>query len=195
MFFIPPDYSIPEIEISGTSSESYIMDRFLGDKGWDLDALRERQTAYFEHLKLYNDYTITNGVPNSILELMPLITKVAMEKGLDPTLIASIIRSESFGYKYAVGGKGELGLMQINVNAHGIKLTKEQYADIFDPETNIRLGASILKGCLERFDGNPTLALEAYNAGLERVLEKRVPKETKGYSRSTLKNERQMNGR
>ena len=122
---------------------------------------------------------------------MPLIEEIANEKGINPLLIASVIKSESFGYKYAVGGKGELGLMQINISC--TRLTRQEYENIFDPQTNISLGSSILKACLERFKDNTMLALEAYNYGIENVIERKIPKASREYGSSTIRGEKSMN--
>ena len=46
--------------------------------------------------------------------------------------------------------------------------TVETY-DLYDPETNIRLGTSYFSYLLGIYDGNTVLALIAYNAGLGNV--------------------------
>ena len=98
----------------------------------------------------------------------------------------SIIKADSFGYRYAVGPIGELGLMQINVSDPNLKLSKAQYTKIFDPETNIGIGASILKANMQLFNGNVIKAVEAYNSGAGRVLSGRIPKSTMTYYVSTV---------
>jgi hypothetical protein len=189
-FFVAHDYSIPKMQIGGNDIESYFTMLFRDKNGWNIKELRKMQDLYFERLKIYKPYAVTNGIPNSILRLMPLIEEIAKDKSLDPMLVASVIRSESFGYQYAVGSVGELGLMQINMNS--TKLTKSEYEEIFDPRTNISIGSSILKACLNKFSGNTMLALEAYNYGLENVLERRIPRETKEYGNSTIRFEKEM---
>ena len=86
---------------------------------------------------------------------------IAVEQGLSPKLVDSIIRAESNGDPKAVSRKGAMGLMQLMPG------TAEEYqvSDPFDPVANIRGGARYLKGLLEEFAGNLSLALAAYNAG------------------------------
>ena len=62
--------------------------------------------------------------------------------------------------------------------------------DAFDPLQNLRAGAEHLRGLLDEFDGNLTLALAAYNAGENAVKEygNQVPpyKETRNYVRKVI---------
>ena len=65
--------------------------------------------------------------------------------------------------------------------------------DIFDVEQNIEGGAKYLRGMLDRFDGDKSLALAAYNAGPNAV--KRyggIPpyQETQNYVKRVLSYER-----
>lgn len=158
-----------------------IEDCYRTDKGWDLGRLRRVQEEYYKAAKIYHPANSTNGIPNQILDLLPTITQAAKNYGLDPDLIVSIIKAESFGYLHAVGPKGELGLMQININDPSIRLSKWQYENIFDPETNIDIGASILKRFIREFNGNVLKAIEAYNSGSRCVMSGKIPRSTKTY--------------
>jgi hypothetical protein len=160
-------------------SALHVENCYRSGAGWDLKKLRRIQKAYYDAAKLCQSANSTNGVPNQILDMLPVITKVARRYGLDYRLIVSIIYTETLGYRYAVGPVGELGLMQINVNDPSVRPTRRQHEGIFDPEVNISLGASILKKDLGEFGGNTVKAIEAYNAGPECVILGRVPKVTR----------------
>lgn len=95
------------------------------------------------------------------------IENAAVEFDVDPWLLVSLIRIESMGDPTAVSKVGAVGLTQIMpVTAKEIafKLQLAEY-DLYDPATNVRMGAYYLAHLLERFDGNERRALVAYNYG------------------------------
>lgn len=95
-------------------------------------------------------------------------------RGLDPYLLVSITRQESGFEPSTVSNAGAVGLMQIMPNEAarigadgGIpNVTRES---LFDPRTNIAVGAAEYSQKLARMNGNHTLAIASYNAGEEAV--------------------------
>lgn len=116
----------------------------------------------------------------------PLIRKYAAYYGVDPSLIHSIIATESGFNPNAVSSKGARGLMQLMPET-AYRLGVE---DIFDPEQNIQAGVRHFRSLLDIFDNDIRLSLAAYNAG-ENVVRKlgRVPdyKETIDYVQSVTR--------
>jgi hypothetical protein len=108
------------------------------------------------------------------------IQKAAAKYEIEPELIHAVIKTESNGNKRAVSRKGAMGLMQLMpATANDMNVNNP-----FNPEDNIDGGTKYLKAMLEKFDGNLTLALAAYNAGPKTVEKyKSVPPitETKQY--------------
>ena len=97
-----------------------------------------------------------------------LIFATAEQYGLDPFLLAAMIHVESGFRPEAVSPKGALGLMQIMPET-AIWLGKQNSQpilvdDLFDPKTNIGLGAYYLNYLRDRFP-TPYAVLAAYNAG------------------------------
>lgn len=86
---------------------------------------------------------------------------------LDKYLVYSIIKTESNFNPKAVSNKGAKGLMQItDVTAKwGSDVNKFGKIDIFDPETNIKLGTWYLNRLKKEFNGDLKLMISAYNGG------------------------------
>lgn len=89
------------------------------------------------------------------------IERIAVETGLSPGLIKAVATVESGFNPRARSEKGAMGLMQL------MPATAARYGvrDAYDPLQNLRAGATHLRHLLDRFDGDLTLALAAYNAG------------------------------
>jgi soluble lytic murein transglycosylase len=103
----------------------------------------------------------------------------AAKNGLDPYMVAALIRQESEFNPSAVSSANAWGLMQMlpsvgkqMAKAEGIKHFKT--SDLLNPEINIRLGTRYLRETLQRFGNQPELAFAAYNAGDERVVDWRA---------------------
>lgn len=89
---------------------------------------------------------------------------------VEPSLIASIINSESSFKKDSVSSKGAVGLMQIMPSTASMvaKQLKLSEYDLFDEQTNIKIGTYYLSTLLSYFD-DLNVAICAYNAGPTRV--------------------------
>jgi soluble lytic murein transglycosylase len=102
------------------------------------------------------------------------IEQGAAKNGLDPYMVASLIRQESEFNPGAISGANAWGLMQL-LPSVGRSMAREEgihhfnEVELLNPETNIRLGSRYLKQTLDKFDGQPAYAFAAYNAGDSRV--------------------------
>ena len=99
--------------------------------------------------------------------LQPVILEASVRYKVDHAMIRAIIMAESSYNLMAISNKGAEGLMQLMPNtARELGVT-----DSFNPTQNIHAGARYFKKLLKRFKGNVRLALAAYNAGSQNVME------------------------
>lgn len=95
---------------------------------------------------------------------------------LDPWLVYAMLRVESHFNPQATSAKGAVGLMQLMPDtakwiAEQRGLERFKVADLYLPGTNVEFGCWYLRSLLNRFNGDETVALAAYNGGLARVQE------------------------
>ncbi|MGI8558326.1 MAG: lytic transglycosylase domain-containing protein [Solirubrobacteraceae bacterium] len=98
-----------------------------------------------------------------------IIRQQAREKRLDPALVAAVIYAET-KFNPRTSSAGAEGLMQI-LPATAQFLARRSgartftTADLATPQVNISYGSYYLRYLLDRYGGEETLALAAYNAG------------------------------
>jgi hypothetical protein len=108
------------------------------------------------------------------------IREAAERYGVEEGLIRAVIRVESGFNSRAVSPKGARGLMQLMPGTASMLGVR----DSFDPRQNIDGGVRHLRGLIDRFGSDLTLALAAYNAGEQAVVNHRgIPpyRETRDY--------------
>lgn len=89
----------------------------------------------------------------------------ARHHGMNRRLVQAVVQVESGYNAKAVSSKGAMGLMQLMPDTARMLGVR----DAFDPQDNIRGGTTYLRRMNERFGGDLTLALAAYNAGPKAV--------------------------
>jgi soluble lytic murein transglycosylase len=102
-----------------------------------------------------------------------VIREQAADKHLDPTLIAGVIYAET-RFDPRTSTAGALGLMQILPatadfiarKSGGVRFTT---SDLATPKINVAYGSWYLRYLLDHYEGDETLAVAAYNAGLANV--------------------------
>ena len=96
--------------------------------------------------------------------------------GLDPYLVAAVIKTESNWNAQAVSNKGAQGLMQLMpetaqdmVSKGLVSATSYSSNNLSDPAINIEFGCAYLAYLLKYFNGSTDRAIAAYNAGMANV--------------------------
>jgi soluble lytic murein transglycosylase len=106
--------------------------------------------------------------------------------GFDPIFLMAVIQNESSFNPRMKGSFGEIGLMQVKPStAEWIaKSYKIDYSDakaLYEPETNIKIGAAFIHKLRGQFDAKSRLYVSAYNIGAKKVRSmvrgKNAPKE------------------
>jgi soluble lytic murein transglycosylase len=102
-----------------------------------------------------------------------IIRQQARAKNLDPALLAAMIYQES-KFSDRTSPAGAKGLMQILPSTAQFIARKSggtafELRDLGTPQINISYGAWYLRYLIDRYGGNETLAVAAYNAGENNV--------------------------
>ncbi|MFA5576192.1 MAG: lytic transglycosylase domain-containing protein [Tissierellaceae bacterium] len=98
------------------------------------------------------------------------IARYSTEFGVDFHLVASIINVESKYDRNAISRKNARGLMQIGQQtgqwaSEVLEIEDYDEESLFEPDTNIRIGAWYINILMAEFDDNLDLVLASYNAG------------------------------
>jgi soluble lytic murein transglycosylase len=167
------EYIRPEIQLSPTSgqwgayAEAAIYQSF-GENTRAIQAMKRSRIPFFS--------LPVNDVPLAYWQLVfprpywQALESDAKANGLDPYLVASLIRQESEFNPEAVSRANAYGLMQL-LPSTGKSIAKKEgdrhftTSELLDPTTNLHLGTIDLRHSIDRYNGQVEYALAAYNAG------------------------------
>jgi soluble lytic murein transglycosylase-like protein len=124
------------------------------------------QQAQIERLERIAENSSTYGIPADLAEH---IEAIALAEGIDPELAFGLVATESEFNRRAVSPVGAVGYTQLMPSTARFfrkDLTRQQ---LFDRDTNLRIGFRFLRSLLDKYQGNVKLALTAYNRGPEKV--------------------------
>jgi hypothetical protein len=149
--------------------ESQLLEKQLRDAENTLAARQgELALARLELNRLQHivEQSSRNRIPT---DLATAIHDIAVSEGVDPALAFSLVRVESAFTRRAVSSAGAVGLTQVMPSTAFWLQPGLSYNDLFEPNTNLRLGFRYLRMMLEQYHGDLHLALLAYNRGPNRV--------------------------
>lgn len=122
------------------------------------------EETYFTPVS-YNEEFIPYDV-NLSSDLQKYIIDICDDYHISPSLVMSVIYYESNCDPNVCGDDGyTYGLMGINTKWCKDIMEKVGCYDMTDPYQNVTVGIDILANKLYKYDGNPEMALMAYNAG------------------------------
>ncbi len=117
------------------------------------------QTQTSEDFADYMDQSTSDSSLTSIFQ------KASETYGVSTSLLTAMAKQESNFQADATSKAGAMGIMQLMpATAASLGCT-----DAYDPEQNIMAGAKYISQLLQKYDGNVSLALAAYNAGSNNV--------------------------
>lgn len=138
------------------------------------------------------DFTVPSNVsPADMSKITEAVKNASKKYGVDENLILAVIKQESNFNSNAVSSAGAKGLMQVmpaNFSSVGI-------SNPYDVNQNVNGGTQILKQALDKYDGDVSMALMAYNAGSGNMQKRgvtsasdlyKMPAETQKYVPSVL---------
>lgn len=102
-------------------------------------------------------------------DLAGSIHDIAVAEGIDPHLAFSLVRVESGFTGRAISSAGAVGLTQVMPSTATWLQPGLSYTQLFERDTNLRLGFRYLRMMIEQYNGDLHLALLAYNRGPGRV--------------------------
>jgi soluble lytic murein transglycosylase-like protein len=122
--------------------------------------------AQFERADKIIQYSTKYGIPAG---LAGQVFDASSREGIDPELGFHLVRLESEFNQHAISKVGALGLTQLMPSTAKLwekNVTRDQ---LFQSETNLRIGFRYLRNLIDLYHGNVHLALLAYNRGEDAV--------------------------
>jgi len=103
------------------------------------------------------------------VELAALIYDIALQERIDPEVGFRVVYAESRFNSQAISSAGALGLAQVMPKTARIFDPDLATEDLFDSEINLRIGFRYLRAMMDKYAGDLSLALLAYNRGPTRL--------------------------
>lgn len=115
-----------------------------------------------EQLRAVVDYSTRYRIP---ADLAQAVYQIAMAEDLEPDLAFRLVKVESAFRRHAVSEAGAVGYTQLLPSTAQWLDPRIGVSDLFDRDTNLRLGFRYLRMLLDEYEGDMRLALLAYNRG------------------------------
>jgi soluble lytic murein transglycosylase-like protein len=130
-----------------------------------LEITRREASVATDQLERWNRIFAFSNRYNVGAELAEAIHDIAIDEGIEPDLAFRLVRVESEFKSRATSHVGAVGLTQLmpaTARHYQKNVTREQ---LYQPETNLRIGFRYLRGLIRESGGDVRLALLKYNRG------------------------------
>ena len=150
--------------------------------------------GYVNSYNINNASSVSTSSSNaSTKEIYDTVNKYCTKYGVDPNLVLGVIKAESSFNPSASSSAGAKGLMQLMPSV----CQDMGVSNPYDIDENIRGGVKLLKTHLDKYNGDISMALMAYNAGSGTVQSRgvtsvsdlyKMPAETQNYVKKIMSN-------
>jgi soluble lytic murein transglycosylase-like protein len=144
------DQSLKQRLVEALAEKNSRVDRFDAEV-WLVDMMQRLKTRLKKH----------GDGEEQLLTLLQQVHNEASRTQLSPELVLAVIQVESNFDRFAISEAGARGLMQ--VMPFWLKELGHPDDNLFELQTNLRLGCAILRYYLDMEQGNITRALARYN--------------------------------
>lgn len=172
-----------------TEPELSAVARQMGSLSEQLEAARGETVVIKLQLERANTIMANSTRYQIPADLAAAIYDIALSEGIDPSLGYQLVKIES-GFKAKARSQMEAyGYTQLQLATARFYHPGITIRDLYDRDTNLRIGFRFLNDLLERFNYDVHLALLAYNRGPARVndIVSKGGNPANGYSDAVLK--------
>jgi len=146
-----------------------IVARQLGSLSEQLEAAKGETTVIKLQLERANTILENSTKYQIPADLAAAIYDIALSEGIDPSLGFQLVKIESQFNRKAKSNMQAYGYTQLQLATARFYQPNIKEKDLYDRDTNLRLGFRFLKTLIDKYHGNLELALLAYNRGPDRV--------------------------
>jgi soluble lytic murein transglycosylase-like protein len=152
-----------------TLPDAGIVARQMGNLSEQLEAARGETMVLKLQLERVNAILANSSRYQIPADLSAAIYDIALSEGIDPSLGYQLVKIESQFNRKAKSNMQAYGYTQLQLPTARFYQSDIKEQDLYDRDTNLRLGFRFLNELLARFQYDVHLALLAYNRGPARV--------------------------
>jgi soluble lytic murein transglycosylase-like protein len=152
-----------------TIPDASLIARRMGNLSEQLEAAKGESMVLKLQLERANTILENSTRYQIPADLSAAIYDIALSEGIDPSLGYQLVKIESQFNRKAKSNMRAYGYTQLQVETARFYQPNIKEKDLYDRDTNLRLGFRFLNELLARFQYDVHLALLAYNRGPKRV--------------------------